>query len=287
VTGVLYVFAAYFLYALGDAAAKWLVGTLPVWEVLSVKSGLGLAICLAVGGRSALDALRQVPKKRELLGLNLANFAGWAAYYTAAVNLPLPQLYAIYYLSPIIAALLAGPMLHEKIRASSWVAAALGFTGVLITTSPTNTPLPSLGPALLAVAAAVMWGLASVLYRRNVHASSNLELLVYGNAVIGVLSSLPLAWHRHSIDSHEALVLAIVAVAGLAAHLMYINGIRRVSVAVAGPIGFFSLIWSAVLSYLIWGDHPQPQLLLGGSLIVLAGLLVFRAQWRPARNGGP
>jgi S-adenosylmethionine uptake transporter len=283
--GATYVFGAYFLYAVGDAAAKWLVGSLPVWEVLSLRSWLGLLICLALGGRAALGALKRIPSRRGLLGMNLANFAGWAAYYSAAVHLPLPQLYAIYYLSPIVAALLAGPMLGERIRATRWVAAALGFAGVLITTSPLHSPLPALAPALLAVVAAAMWALASVLYRRNVHGSSNLELLIYSNVAIGVLSSLPLAWGWRGIEAGQSLVLLIVACAGLAAHFLYIIGIRRVSVAVAGPIGFFSLIWSAVLSYLIWGDRPQPGLLAGGGLIVIAGLLVFggfrRTSWSP------
>jgi drug/metabolite transporter (DMT)-like permease len=118
-----------------------------------------------------------------------------------------------------------------------------------------------------------------------VRISSTMELLVYSNVTIGAFSSLPLAWHWQGIGANQGIVLLVVAVAGLAAHFLYISGIRRVTVAVAGPIGFFSLIWSAVLSYLIWGDLPQPGLLVGGSLILIAGLLVFGGQWRRGRSG--
>jgi len=284
VAGVSFVFGAYFLYALGDAAAKWLVGTLSAWEVLFVRSWLGLLVCLALGGRAAFQALRRMPSRHDLAGMNLANFGGWAAYYSAAAYLPLPQLYAMYYLSPIIAALLAGPVLGERIRPSSWIAAALGFAGVLVSTSPGRSPLPALLPALLGVAAAALWGMASVLYRRNVHGTSNLELMIGNNVSIGVLSALPLAWNLQAVGSAQGAALLIVTGAGLAAHFLYISGVRRVSVAVAGPIGFFSLVWSAVLAYWIWGDRPRPQLLLGGGLILAAGLLVFAAQWRDART---
>jgi S-adenosylmethionine uptake transporter len=283
---VSFVFAAYFLYALGDAAAKWLVGTLSAWEVLFVRSWLGLLVCLALGGRTALEALKRMPGRRDLAGMNLANFGGWAAYYSAAAHLPLPQLYAMYYLSPIIAALLAGPMLGERIRAGSWIAAALGFAGVLVSTSPGHAPLPALVPALLGVGAAAMWGLASVLYRRNVHGSSNLELMIGNNVTIGLLSALPLAGDLQAVDASQTVALGVVTAAGLAAHFLYISGVRRVSVAVAGPIGFFSLIWSALLAYWIWGDRPRPSLLIGGSLILSAGFLVFAGQWRAARGSG-
>jgi len=275
-----YVFGAYFLYAVGDAAAKWLVGSLSVWEILFFRSWLGLLFCLVLGGRAALAALVRLPQTRGLLGMNLANFCGWAAYYSAAAYLPLPQLYTIYYLSPIIAALLAGPMLGERIQATSWIAAGIGFLGVLITTAPADSPLPALIPACLGITAALMWALASILYRRNVHGNSNLELLVVSNIAIGTLSGVPLAWTWQGFGASQALILAIVAVAGLAAHFLYISGVRRVAVAVAGPIGFFSLIWSALLAYLIWGELPRSSLLVGGSLILAAGLLVIGSQWR-------
>jgi drug/metabolite transporter (DMT)-like permease len=278
--GVGYVFGAYFLYAVGDAAAKWLVGTLSVWEILFFRSWLGLLFCMLLGRRAALAAIQRIPQSRGLIGMNLANFGGWAAYYSAAAYLPLPQLYTTYYLSPIIAALLAGPMLGERIHTTSWIAAGLGFLGVLITTAPANSPLPALVPACLGIAAALLWALSSILYRRNVHGSSNLELLVFSNIAIGTLSGLPLAWTWQGFGGRQALILAIVAVAGLAAHYLYIGGVRRVTVAVAGPIGFFSIIWTALLAYLIWGDLPQSSLLLGGSLILVAGLLVIGGQWR-------
>jgi S-adenosylmethionine uptake transporter len=282
--GVGHVFGAYFLYAIGDAAAKWLVGSMPVWEVLFLRSWLSLLILLALGGRRVIAALRELPREKGLLGMNLANFGGWAAYYSAATALPLPQLYTAYYLSPIFAALLAGPMLGERIHRSSWLAAAVGFTGVLITVAPGHSPMPALVPAGLGVASAAMWALSSVLYRRNVHYCSSLVIVVFSNLVIGTLSAVPLAWRWQRLDPSSALIVLVVALAALAAHFLYISGLRRVPVAVAGTIGFFSLVWSIVLAYLVWGEVPHAGFLAGGGLILLAGLIVFGGEWRRARR---
>jgi drug/metabolite transporter (DMT)-like permease len=285
-TGIGYLFGAYFLYAVSDAAAKWLVGSVPVWEVLFLKSWLGLALCLAVGRRDALEALALIPRRRELLTLNIANFAAWGAFYSAAANLPLPQLYAIYYLSPIMAALLAGPMLGEKIRPSSWLAAGLGFTGVLVTTGLLDAGAPpSLWPTALALAAALMWALTSILYRRNVHGASNMQFVVYSNVAIGIFSAPAAAWTHQGGGAQDGLVLLVVTAAGVAAHFLLMSGVRRVSVALAGPIGFSSLLWSALLGYLVWGDVPQPRLLAGGVLILAAALIVVRSVWRSSEEG--
>jgi len=280
-----YAFGAYLLYAVGDAAAKWLVGSLPIWQVLFLRSVLGLLLCLALGGRAAVRALAQLPRSGHLIGMNLANFGGWVAYYAAAVSLPLPQLYTSYYLSPILAALLAGPMLRERIAPLHWIAAALGFLGVLITISPFGGTAPALLPALLGVGAAALWALSAVLYRRNVHGNSNLELLVFSNITIGGLSAIPLAFTWQPLDLHQGAILLVVGVAALGAHFLYINGVRRVAVGAMAPVVFFSLIWSALLGYLIWGDVPSHSLMEGGACILLAGLVVVAVQWRDSRPG--
>jgi S-adenosylmethionine uptake transporter len=282
--GVSYIFAAYFLYAVGDAAAKWLVGSISVWEVLFTRSWMSLLILLALGGRRTLEALQQMLRERGLLGMNLANFGGWAAYYSAAVWLPLPQLYTAYYLSPIFAALLARPMLGERIHPASWAAGTLGFAGVVVTVAPVQGPAPQLLPALLGVASALLWALSSILYRRKVHHCSSLVLVLNSNIVIGALSAVPLAFEHPSFNWPRTGALLLVSVSGLAAIFLYIGGVRRVSVAVAGPIGYFSLVWSVLLAYFIWGDVPHAGFLAGGSLILLAGLLVFAGEWRRSRR---
>jgi drug/metabolite transporter (DMT)-like permease len=282
--GLAGVFAAYLLYAVGDAAAKWLVGSLAVWEILFFRSWLGLMLCLALAWRPSVAAIGQLPRSGRLLGMNLANFAGWAAYYSAAAYLPLPQLYTAYYLSPIIAALLAGPMLGERIQPASWLAAGLGFAGVLVTVAPVQSPLPALLPAGLGIGAAVFWALSAILYRRNVRATGTVELLVTSNISFGALSFVPMVASWRGFGLRQGVLLGAVALAGLAAHYFYIYGVRRVSVAVAGPIGFFSLIWSALLAYLVWGELPQARFLLGGTLILLAGLLVLGGPLRRRRG---
>jgi drug/metabolite transporter (DMT)-like permease len=282
--GVAYLFGAYLLYAVGDAAAKWLVGSMPVAQVLFVRSWLGLFALMLLGGRRSFEALRQLRGKRGLLGMNLANAGGWAAYYSAAVALPLPQLVTAYYLSPILAALLAGPMLGERIATTSWIAAGLGFAGILVCNAPAHAPLPALLPAVLGLASAACWGLTSVLYRRNVHHSSSLAVMICSNLVIGTLSALPLPWQWQALDAGRTLELLLVTGAGLAAHFLYIRGVRRVSVAVAGPIGFFSMVWSVAIAWIVWGELPRPGFYAGGALILAAGLLVIAGQWR--RRGG-
>jgi len=272
--GIAFIFVAYFLYAIGDAGAKWLVVDLSVWQVLFVRSTVGVMVCITVVGWSNVKQMLRLPWQWEIVVMNLANFSGWAAYYSAARDLPLTQLYCMYYLSPIITILLGGAFLHERVTGWHWLAAAIGFGGALIVTNP-SSDLPKLLPALLGFSTALFWAIAGVLYRRNVANNDNWVLINSFNMVMAVMCTLPMTQAWLPVYSHHLPALAIVSIAAIAAHYFYLNGIRLVPVAVAGPISFSSLLWSIALGYLIFSDLPDLRVLLGAALIVLSGLIVI------------
>jgi drug/metabolite transporter (DMT)-like permease len=280
--GIAFIAAAYFLYSLGDAAAKWLVHDLPVWQILFVRSAFATVYCAVACGRTAIASIFKAGNTFQLAAMSVANFLAWAAYYSAADKLQLPQLYAMYYVSPIIATLLAARMLHEPISRHHWLALAAGFIGVLIAVPPVG-PLPKLIPALLGLSAAVLWAYSSVLYRENVPHNTNMQLMLLNNATMFGFSALPMPWLWHAPTVPQWEILLPIAVLGLAAHSLYLSGIRLVPVAVAGPIGFSSLLWSIALGYLVWGDVPSLHILLGGLLILLAAAIIFAADQRAGR----
>jgi drug/metabolite transporter (DMT)-like permease len=277
--GIIFIASAYFLYSLSDAAAKWLVHDLPVWQILFVRSAFATVYCLIACGRDSLKSIFKAGNTGQLAAMSLANFLAWAAYYSAANKLQLPQLYAMYYVSPIIATLLAARMLKEPIAAYHWLALMVGFVGVLIAVPPVG-PLPELIPALLGLSAAVLWAYSSVLYRENVPHNSNMQLMLLNNATMLSFSALPMPWLWHAPSVLQWEILVPIAILGLAAHALYLSGIRLVPVAVAGPIGFSSLLWSIALGYLVWGDVPSLHILLGGVLILLAAAIIFGADRR-------
>lgn len=271
--GASYVFIAYFLYSISDAAAKWLVVDMSVWQILFIRSAMALLICVSVMGWRSLGDLFSRPFRWEIIIMNLANFAGWVSYYSAAKHMPLSQLYCMYYLSPIITTLLAGLLLKEQISARHWLATLLGFSGVLVVVKPSGA-WPALIPILLGLCTAFFWAFASVLYRRNVAKNDNWGLINGFNTIMALMCALPVANSWQHVTLHHWTALLIVGISGIAAHFLYLSGIRRIPVSVAGPISFSSLLWSIGLGYLIFGDIPEPRMFIGAALIIISGLII-------------
>ena len=46
------------------------------------------------------------------------------------------------------------------------------------------------------------------------------------------------------------------------------------------PLKYVSLVWSAILGYLIWGDVPGVWKVLGAMMVVAAGLFILYRETR-------
>ena len=281
--GILLLLLAYLVYAGGDAAAKWLVASISVWQILSVRSVFGLACGLSLGRRATLARLGNAAVQWQLLPMNLCNLAGWACFYTAASGLDLTQLYSLYYLTPLLSTLLAGPMLGERAAPLAWFSCVLGFVGVLIA-GPPLASLPALQALVPGLLTPLFWALTAVLYRRNVASHSDTELMASNNLLMLLVCALLLPWVWQPLQAFDWLLLLLLGVLGAAANLLYIMAIRRLPLALASPISFSSLLWSLLLGYLIWDSWPSWNLWLGAGLVLVAASLSLLSAARQAQT---
>src|SRR5580692_11498536 len=128
--GVALGLAGFFVFPLHDALAKLLVRDLSVWEIMFVRSSTILIIVFALNGTAPLPRAYRSPVRSLLTLRALIIVAAWALYYSAARSLALGEMVTIYFGSPILVALMAGPVLREEGSASRGVAVSVGVVGV-------------------------------------------------------------------------------------------------------------------------------------------------------------
>ena len=109
------IFAANVLLPLQDAFSKGYVQDLPVWQVLLVRSLTVLAIAVAIGRGPVIRRARRARNLRWIVLRALMNLAAWGCFYLALRNIPLAQAITLYFFSPILVALMAGPFLGERV----------------------------------------------------------------------------------------------------------------------------------------------------------------------------
>jgi drug/metabolite transporter (DMT)-like permease len=276
--------AATVAFSLLNAAAKHLARELPVAEMLWARTaGHLLFVVLAFGpGRGrGLFATRhpgpQVARSLLLLASTAFNFGAlrFVGLATAAT---------INFTAPSVVALLAIPLLGERVGRRRWLAIGVGFLGVVVVAGPRGDAA-QLG-ALLSLGTAVCYAGYQVLTRRVADADPPETTVVYSALVGTVLLTLavPFVWVTPR-SAGDALILASMGLSGGVGHYLVARAYMWAPASVVSPFNYVQLLWAAVTGFVFFGDVPPPTLWVGAGLIVASGLLILLGERRPAPPG--
>ena len=272
---------AYSFFSMHDAANKWLVGGLPVWQVLFFRSCTVVLACLVFGRGRLLARAIETPLKLALMLRGLLTLTAWLLYYTAARSMSLAQLMTLYYSSPLMTALLAVPMLGERVTKSRWMSLGLGFTGVLVASDPFG--VRATVATGLVLAAAALWGYAIILMRQIARRESTLLQMLSQNLCFLVCTSVmtALTWVTPT-PLQLALLLGIGVFGGLGQFILF-EAVRLAPASVMATVEYTGLLWAFGLGYLVWGDVPSLSIVAGAALILTSGILLLVMERRAER----
>ncbi len=269
----------YTLFAMHDAATKWLVETIPVWQILFFRSVLIVLGCTLIGRGRLWRRVLTSPNRGALTLRAALVLIAWLAYYTAARTLPLAQLLTLYFGAPVVTTLLAMPLLGERVSGSRWVSVLLGFTGVLIAAEPSR--IHASRATVLVLAAAVTWAYTVILMRQIAKRESSLvQVLAQNLFYLVVTGGLSLATWVPPRGAQWWLLL-LVGVLGGAGQFFLIEGAQVAPAAIMATVEYTSLVWAFVLGYLVFGNVPRRPVWIGAALILLSGFFML---WRERRR---
>lgn len=272
--GVLSTVAAYFLFSLQDASVKWLVVSMPVIQILFIRSVTILAICVVIGrGQVVRQAIRS-PIVKPMLLRTLLLLAAWLSYYNAARTLGLAELTTLYYAAPILITILAVPILKEDVPPVRWIAVVIGFIGVLLATDFISTGLTLSWPVWLALQAAIFWAISTVLLRKTALSERTIVQMTVSNAMLGGFTGIGLVFYWVPVTSGQFLLAALTGVIAAVGQFAMFEGMRRAPVSILAPFEYTSLVWAFILGFVIWGDIPQHNIIFGAVLIFVAGVTI-------------
>jgi drug/metabolite transporter (DMT)-like permease len=207
--------------------------------------------------------------------------------FVALKYLQLDQTVTIFFLTPLLVAALAGPLLHEWVGWHRMVAILAGFLGVLIVMQPGFGTLHS--AMLFALIATLGYALYN-LSTRYLASHDPPEVTQTYTPLAGALVMLPFAlgaWQAPQ-DATIWLLFATLGLWGGLGHWLLILSHRSAPAPVLAPFIYLGLIWMSALGFLIFGNLPTLWTLSGGAIVILSGLYLFaRAQGAGAEGHWP
>ncbi|SFZ82833.1 EamA-like transporter family protein [Devosia enhydra] len=209
----------------------------------------------------------------------------------ALINLPLPEAVAIGYATPFLIVVFSAIIFKEVVRAYRWTAVLVGLVGVMIIIWPRLTVFDGglIGPGnpVLGVSAALLgccFGAGAMLLVRNlVRTERSATIVFYFSAISALigLATFPFGWV--ALDWSTTAMLVLAGVAGGVGQILLTESFRHADMSVVAPFDYSSLLISIAIGYVIFGDVPTWQMLLGGMVVVGSGLFLIFREHRSSR----
>jgi drug/metabolite transporter (DMT)-like permease len=273
-TGIALVSLTYVIFTLLDGSAKWLVGSVPVivvvWLRFLTHAVFASALLFPLKGKSLIRTkhLRwHLLRGAMFCAMTGINF--WALQY-----LQLAVTSSIFFIVPILIALMAAPMLGERLDAGRWMAIIAGFAGVLVIVRPGSAEFH---PAMvLSLVNATLYALFN-LTTRHLAAYDPPETIQYLPAVVAsvLLAPFAIAGWESPATAPEWAVLCLLGVLGGLGHYFLALAHRYAPATVIAPFLYQQVIYMALFGYLVFGDVPGAGVWIGAAIVIASGLYLF------------
>ena len=211
---------------------------------------------------------------------------GLMLWFTALPHIGLADMTALGFTGPIFIMLGAAWFLNERMRADRWVAALLGFCGVLIIVAPKLGGSDGVY-ALVMLLSSPMFA-ASFLITKALTQTETPKVIVFWQALMVTLFGMPLAlyfWHAPTLWQWLGFVLA--GVFGSLGHYCMTQAFKATDISATQSLRFLDLIWSALLGWLVFSDLPSIYTVLGAYVIASSTLWIARRESRRSRLAKP
>ncbi len=261
---------------------------------LSIASGAYSAVLWrSIGGvllTGAVFIARRTPWP-DGVALKLHLLRGLAAglsvllFFWGLVRVPMAQGVALTFLAPLIALYLAAAMLGERIRRAAILGSAIASAGVVVIAwgqaragASSDTLLGS-GAILIA---SVLYAFSLVLLRKQAQIADPIEVTLFTGLIIGLLLLLGAPWFAAMPSVAQLPAIAAAAALGSfsAAALAWAYG--RAEAQVLAPVEYTAFLWSAILGWLVFGEHVSLYTVAGAGLIIAGCLAAIRGTAAPA-----
>ncbi|MCH1880173.1 DMT family transporter [Alcaligenes ammonioxydans] len=274
-----------------DASGKWIMGfgvplLVMCWFRYVVHLALVLALVLPVKGHKILRSTR--PKAQILRGtvMMLSTFS----FFTALSYLPQAEATSINFLAPLLVLSVAPWILKEPPRLSRWIAAGVGFLGVLIIIRPT-AGLDPLG-VMFGLITACMFATQFIATRR-VAVDNSLTTLIWSGAVGSICLTIALPFllpaalpALKELTIFQWLILISTGLWGCLGHLLQIQAYQRASASLLAPFVYLQIVAAAALGWLIWGQFPDMFTWIGIGVVCASGIVIGALEWRRQKQSG-
>jgi drug/metabolite transporter (DMT)-like permease len=204
-------------------------------------------------------------------------------WFWAISLIPLGELTAIGFLSPLFGTLGAILLLGEKVRIRRMTALAVGFLGAMIMLRPGLSDF-GLGQGM-ALVSAMAGGIMAVLLKQLSGHDDPDKIVFLTTAIMTPLALIPalFVWKPVSLDVLP--ILLVVGATGVLGHVALMRGFRATDASLVLTFEFSRLPFAVALGFVLFGELIDAWTWLGAAVIFASAVYIIRREAQLRREG--
>jgi len=269
--GIALMLLGVWMFSFGDALGKYLVATYALGQLLLLRAIAALIVLSPLIWRHRAD-FRKLERPRLQFVRVILSTSEVAAFFGAAIYLPLADVITYYLACPIFVAAGSAIFLKEQVGWRRWSAIAVGFCGVLIALQPSAQTVS--WPALIALCGSLSFA-ALMLLTRSLRSTPDIVMAssqFVGTFALGLVMA-PFGWVDPTL--FDGGLFALAGCISICALLCVNRSLRLAPASVVVPYQYSMIVWAVMFGYVVFGEVPSLATLAGAAIIIGAGLYIY------------
>ena len=270
VTAALWMLGTITSFSVMAVAGREVSHALDTFEIMMYRSLVGVIIVVALASATGSFGQVQTARLGTHLIRNVAHFTGQNLWFLAVTLIPLAQVFALEFTTPIWVILLSPLVLGERLTPMRALAAALGFAGILIVARP---DMAGINTGIITAASCAIFFAITIMLTKRLTRHEEIVSILFWLTAMQLVMGLVTAGFDGDIALPDATTgpwVALIGCAGLMAHYCLTKALSLAPATVVVPIDFARLPTIAVVGMLVYGEALDIWVLVG-ALIIFGG----------------
>ena len=273
VMGILFMCAAGSLFPVMNGLVQVLSPRYSTEQLVWARVTSHFLFILALFGTTFGIGVLRTKQLKWQIGRSMVLLMSTGLFFTGVKHLPLATASSISFTAPFIVALLAWPMLGERVSRARFVAVAIGFLGVLIVMRPGSEVQH--WASLLILGSAACYAIYQVVTRLlagyDLPETSAIYSAIVGTVAMSLL--VPFFWTTPLTWADAGLMFSLGIIGGLG-HYCVARAMVYAPANVIAPFAYWQMIGAVIVGYIITGLLPDLSTWIGAGIIVGGGLYI-------------
>ncbi len=285
IRGVILAIIGFGIFSMTDALSRIFAHEgYSVFQIVMTVQWIGLAVLLCfsrkLGGLQATLASKN--KKLHFMRAICVCVSVPANVYAFSV-LPFALTYTLLFTGAFWLVLFSGIMTREVMNLEKIYAIIIGMIGAIIVLRPWADAFD--WRMLIPIVSAILYGVQSLMARRMGGQETPLSLAFYTMLMMAILTTLWVVM-RGDFIMPDMTIAPLFVMSGIMvgiATLCLPLAFRYAPANIVGPIHYTQLIWAAFVGFFLFHETPDVPTIVGGTIIMCAGLWTILAARRKSR----